>query len=173
MSELSFSPNSISSIRRVRASGLTQLGYWKRSNGFTLIELMITVAIVAILAVIAYPTYVDQVRKSRRTEARSMLLEVASRQERFFTTSRPSTYAEKMTGLGYDKDPQPTGDTGAANAWYQVTITTPAGCDIEECFVLEAEPLRDQKKDTLCGKLTLNSLGQKGESGSGDVADCW
>ena len=56
----------------------------KTQYGFTLIELMITVAIIAILAGIAYPSYLSQVRRSNRTEARTALLQAQVAQEKFF-----------------------------------------------------------------------------------------
>ena len=59
--------------------------------GFTLIELMITVAVVGILAAIAYPSYQDSIRKSRRADAKSALLDAAHRQERFFTENNQYT----------------------------------------------------------------------------------
>src|SRR3984893_8199977 len=59
----------------------------RRRSGFTLIELMITVAIAATLAAISFPAYNIQIRKSRRTEARTALLDLAGRAERMYSTS--------------------------------------------------------------------------------------
>ena len=56
-------------------------------NGFTLIELMITVGIVAVLAGIAYPTYQDSVIKSRRADAKAALSELSVFMERLYTTT--------------------------------------------------------------------------------------
>lgn len=142
-------------------------------RGFTLTELMITVAIVSILAAIAYPSYMNQVRKSRRAEAKTLLLEAANRQEQFYATQTPNSYTNDMTALGYGADPQPSGDRGAGENWYTVTVNNPAGCNITNCFRLQATPVRDQANDTQCGTLSVTSLGQKAESGTGTVADCW
>ena len=57
----------------------------KRQRGFTLIELMVTVAIIGILAAIAYPSYLDSVRKSRRTDAKNALTQAMANMERYYT----------------------------------------------------------------------------------------
>jgi type IV pilus assembly protein PilE len=62
----------------------------KKETGFTLIELMIAVAVVGILASIAYPSYIDHVRKSRRADAQGALMGLSNAMERFFTQN--STY---------------------------------------------------------------------------------
>lgn len=67
--------------------------------GFTLIELMVVVAIVGILAAIAYPSYLDQVRKGRRAEAQALLMELAQRQQNFLMIRR--RYASSLDELGY------------------------------------------------------------------------
>src|SRR6267154_1626429 len=70
------------------------------SGGFTLVELMIVVVIVAILASIAIPAYNSQIRKSRRTEAKTALLDLAGREERYFNTSN-NTYTNLAVNLAY------------------------------------------------------------------------
>src|SRR3954469_13542635 len=67
--------------------------------GFTLIELMITVAIIGILAAVAYPAYNSSVRKARRADAKTALLDLAQREERFMSTA--NTYSDKPSDLGY------------------------------------------------------------------------
>ena len=57
----------------------------KKIRGFSLIELMVVVAIVAIIASIAYPAYQDQIRKTRRADGKSALMDAAARMERFYT----------------------------------------------------------------------------------------
>lgn len=70
----------------------------RRNRGFTLIELMITVAIVAILAAIAYPSYQEHVRKGYRAQAQSFLMDVAFRQQQYFIDNR--SYAADTGTLG-------------------------------------------------------------------------
>jgi len=143
-------------INRVRPS---------RTFGFTLIEVMIVVAVVAILAAIAYPSYQEHVRKSRRTEAKTLLLEAQARQEQFFTEN--NAYAATMSALGYDDNDQPTEEN-----WYTVAVSA-VTAPPNPAFTLTATSQGDQANDTRCGNLTLDSFGQKGESGTGTAQDCW
>lgn len=133
-------------------------------RGFTLIEVMIAIAIVGILAAIAYPSYIEQVRKTRRTEGKSMLLEVAAKQERFYTEN--NTYANDLDDdLGYDSDPVTT-----EGGWYQVSVIAASATD----YTLQAVPQGAQAGDTLCGALTIDSFGVKTEDGTApDWQDCW
>ena len=71
---------------------------WRISRGFTLIELMIVVAIVGILAGIAYPSYMDHVRKGNRAKAQAFLMDVAQRQQNHLLVHRQ--YAEILSDLG-------------------------------------------------------------------------
>jgi type IV pilus assembly protein PilE len=70
---------------------------WRVGRGFTLIELMVTVAIVAILATIAYPSYMMQMRKSRRAAAESVLMDIAQRQQQYLLDAR--SYAPDVATL--------------------------------------------------------------------------
>ena len=133
--------------------------------GFTLIELMIAVGIVALLAAIAYPSYIDHIRKSRRAEAKTLLLEAQSKQERFLTES--NIYATSMTSLGYPANPEPT-----ENGWYTVAVTNVVGPP-NPSFRLDAVPQNDQTNDTACGTLQVDSFGRQFVTGSGSVNQCW
>ena len=73
----------------------------QHSRGMTLIELMIVVVIVSILASIAVPSYIQQVRKSRRVQAKTALLDLAGREERYFSTSaNGANYSPNADGSG-------------------------------------------------------------------------
>lgn len=139
----------------------------RHSRGFTLIELMITVAIVAILAAIAYPSYTHHVTKAHRSTGQGKLLEIMQAEERYFTTNDTYTTALK-TDLGYKNDP-----VSADGGWYEVKAEACSSSTIKECVLLTATPKKSQVYDTTCGKLTLSSLGQKGVSGTGSVEECW
>ena len=137
------------------------------SRGFTLIELMITVAIVATLAAIAYPSYTNHVRKTSRAEAKARLLQVAQLQERNFTEK--NTYTTNIAGLLGVTGTVYSSSTNDAGSGYQ--ITAPVGT--ASAFTLEAAPQGSQAADTTCGTLRLLHTGKKEISGSGSVAQCW
>ncbi len=130
-------------------------------SGFTLIEVMIAAVILAILTAIALPSYQNQMRTNKRTEAENLLLEVASKQQRFF--SDQMTYTNDVTALGYTAPLQT--ESGA----YTLTIALGAG---GSSYTITATATPDQAKDG-CGNLTLTNVGQKGKSGSKSLADCW
>lgn len=135
-------------------------------DGFTLIELMITVAIVAILAAIAYPSYTRHVMKAHRSTGQGKLLEVMQAEERYFTTHDTYT-TELKTELGYDEEPVP-----ADGGWYTVAADVCSeSTDLDQCVVLTATPQNSQTTDTTCGNLTLSSRGEKGSKGS--LEECW
>ncbi len=124
-----------------------------RARGFTLIEIMVTVAIVAILASVAIPTYQDQLRKARRSDGQSLLLDIAQQQERFLTAN--STYTQSMNDLGY------TGSSGSQNSNegnYSASISFPNGCVIANCYRLLATPIKSAQAED--GSLVLWSNGR-------------
>lgn len=142
----------------------------KKSKGFTLIELMITVAVVAILAAIAFPSYQEQIRKTRRTDGKSKLLELVQREERFFTQN--NTYTTNFTQLFNGASSSVSATTVMSdNGYYQVTIAA-GGTGIANGFTLTATPQTPQNSDLKCANLTITSTNVKGASGSLGAA-CW
>ncbi len=147
----------------------TRQGRPAGNRGFTLIELMIVVVIVGILVAIAYPSYRDSVRRSNRSEGKALLVDAASRQERYFSNN--NTYTTDMTALGFAADP-----AISENGFYSVDAAACAGGTIATCYVLTATATGGQADDTECATMTLDSLGQKGAQNSGgtDTSDtCW
>jgi type IV pilus assembly protein PilE len=153
-----------------------------RSRGFTLIELMIVVAIVAILASIAYPAYTDSVLKGKRAQARTALLELMQQQERYMTQN--NTYLA-FTNTGGTTVPANassifkvfSGDNPSGTA-YRLSAgkcTRPGGgeFDIKECVLLSAAPTGT---DAAVGTLSLSSSGVKACSGTAASTNkrlCW
>jgi type IV pilus assembly protein PilE len=124
------------------------------SQGFTLIELMITVAIVGILAAIAYPSYQEYVKKSRRVDAEGVLLGLANAMERRFTETNSYVGATNP----------------AAGTYYTVTISASTASS----YTLSAAPTGAQSTDK-CGTLTLTQTGAKGFTAATGITldDCW
>lgn len=130
-------------------------------GGFTLIELMITVAIIAIIAAIAYPSYQEQVRKTRRANAQADLLELSSYMERFYSES--FTYAG--AGLPFATSPKQGG-----TAFYNLNF--PANPDANS-YTIQAVPIRAQSNDR-CGDLTIDEVNQRTAKKDGkDIPNCW
>jgi len=143
----------------------------KRQQGFTLIELMVTVAIVAILAAVAYPSYTQQVLKGKRSDAKVELLRIAQLQESFFVQNL--TYAPDLTSLGFTTDAI---DTEQNSYQVQVTASGPGACTTASpcsTYTLSAAPQGTQVHDIACGTFTINNTALKGVSVSGNAQMCW
>lgn len=135
-----------------------------RSKGFTLIELMVTVAIVGILAAIAYPAYASYLVRSNRAAAESFLLEVSSRQQRYLLDAR--SFASDLNALQLVPPTEVSKNYTIATA--PKSGTTPPG------FTATAAPKGSQAtNDSGCGTLTIDEAGSKTASGAKGVGGCW
>jgi type IV pilus assembly protein PilE len=147
----------------------------RKSSGFTLIELMVTVVIGAILVSIAVPMYTTQMRQSRRTEARTALLDMASREERFSSTN--SAYSSAPANLGYSGTFPITVGSGyyQVTAWACAAVTCTADAGTGAAFLLTATPIGTQAKDTQCGSFTVDNTGSQQVTGSASAtpSTCW
>lgn len=142
----------------------------KRSSGFTLIELMITVAIIAILAAVATPSYFSYVLKSRRADAKVALSEVSQRQEGYYADNNkyaPSLDVLKLDNAGFVKK---SGNYQSKEGYYQLQIQVDAN---GQKYTLKAIPQAAQAADVRCAELSLDSTGKKTISGVGTVKECW
>lgn len=146
------------------------------SSGFTLIELMVTVAIVSILATIAVTSYSSQVQKSRRTEAKSALLDLAGREERLFSTTNAYSSVEAYLGYATSGTAVMT-SMSFGNGYYTLTATVPdpAQAAGTPSYILTATPVAgtSQAGDGQCGSFSLNQLGVQTVSGTLTAATCW
>lgn len=132
--------------------------------GFTLIELMIVVAIVAILASVAYPAYTSQVRKSRRADAETVLLQAEQCLQRYYATSSSGYTGADLSSPGLTVSPVGAG-TGKQS--YDISVDIP---DDGQSYTLSATPT--QAGDP-CGILTLTSTGARGQADGATLSQCW
>ena len=134
------------------------------SRGFSLIELMITVAIVAILATVASAAYTSQTQKARRTDARSALLDLAGREEKLFSLA--NAYSALPSDLGYGALPWPI---NVGSNYYQVTVTTPTPTS----YTITAVPINSQLGDTTCTSLIVDQTGAQSATPAANASTCW
>lgn len=148
----------------------------RHSAGFTLIELMIVVAIVGILAAIAYPSYAEHVKRSKRSEAQGILMEAAQYMQRYYSANdRYTLTAGVTTTEATQTDMLPAAlrnspKSGSAN--YTITVNAK---DSSPTYTLTATRAGGMTGDK-CGALTLTSTGVKDVSGANTgvtAADCW
>lgn len=138
----------------------------RKSSGFTLIELVVAMVVAAILASIAIPSYSAYVRKARRTDAKTALLDMASLEERFFSVN--NSYSSNPSQLGYSVTSFPV----TVGSYYTVNISNVAAATTTSTatYTLTATPIGDQLNDTQC--LTF-SVTQAGVQSSSPSSSCW
>jgi type IV pilus assembly protein PilE len=139
-----------------------------KSSGFTLIELVIAMVIAAILAAIAIPSYSNYVRKSRRTEAKTALLDMASLEERLYSTT--NTYSSTPSDLGYAGTLPITVGSG----YYTVNVTSAPATNVNPAtYTLTASAVLDQLKDTNCQTFAVNQQGVQTATPDTTPPSCW
>jgi type IV pilus assembly protein PilE len=147
-----------------------------RRRGFSLIELMVTIAIGSILLAIAIPGYNTYVRKSRRTDAKTALLDLAGREERYYNANG-NQYSQIASQLGYTGGGAVINPVG--NGYYSVTLSAPTpAAGSPWTYTLTAVPVTaDQLKDSACLYYYLDNTGLQKAGASAAAAvtasPCW
>jgi type IV pilus assembly protein PilE len=136
----------------------------RAQRGFTLLELMVVVIIIGILVAVALPSYRQYIVRTHRTDAKSALLDLAGRQERYFYSN--NAYATSLSDLG--------SSNSAAGEYYTLSIDTPAGASSTNYVLTATAQGTQQRDDALCQTLALNRAGQFSSTGSTtNDPKCW
>jgi type IV pilus assembly protein PilE len=140
-----------------------------KKNGFTLVELMITVAVVAILAMIAIPNYTQYILRGNRTDATKTLTLDAQALERCYSQSFAYAPCVGVPASGVT--------VASVEGKYKVTISIPdtvtPGASPTASYYISAVPVGSQAADTACTSFTLNTTGTQGVTGTGTTQTCW
>jgi len=132
------------------------------NKGFTLLELMITIAIIGILGAIGYPSYINHVQKGNRADAIDALLRLSQQMEKYYLVN--DSYKDAVLS-------DLMGGTTSPDGKYNLSFSGAAGTGVPDLYgyMLKATPVTT---DNNCGYLTLTSLGVKGTE-KGSVDACW
>lgn len=131
-----------------------------KSLGFSLIELLVALAIIGVIGAVAYPSYISYLQKGRRADAQIALTKGAALLEKkYYEDGNYTTVASSIWANGK-----------SAQGYYSMSISTD-DCGGSPCFILTATATGAQAKDTDCKTLTLDSRENKGSTGDG--SDCW
>ncbi|MEY3288000.1 MAG: hypothetical protein RLZZ419_242 [Pseudomonadota bacterium] len=132
------------------------MNLFKRSSGFTLIELMIVVTIMGILTAITYPSYTEYVTRSKRADAKAALLQVQVAEEKY--RANHVTYGT-LAQIGINS-PSP-------NGYYTIALS---GTPTATTYTVTATPTFT---DTKCGVFAIDQAGVKTKTGTDSVTNCW
>lgn len=134
----------------------------KNTRGFTMLELLITIAILGILCTLAYASYNHYITKVRRTDAQVAIIDLSNRLEQYYITNNHTYAGATLANLNMPNN--------TVNGFYTLSISNTSATT----YLLTATPIGIQaKQDKECGSLSRDQLGQVSISGVGKVGDCW
>lgn len=156
----------------------------RASKGFTLIELMIVVAIIGIIAAIAYPSYRDSVMRAQRADAMATISRLAAAQERYYARQSPASFATDFRVLFNDTSiTAGTKSIASDEGYYTITLANTscsqvinASTTVHTCFSLTAQPAAGgpQIPDVDCWQFVHTEVGKTAFRQGGAVNDsCW
>ncbi|CAA0121572.1 Fimbrial protein [Halioglobus japonicus] len=153
------------------------VGQKTAASGFSLIEVMIVLVIIGVLLLVALPGYQDSMKKTRRADGMRDLMELVSRQERFYAqNSRYTDDINTAAGLNFRHESATDDPTTSSEGHYNLSVVACEGKDADDfdtCYQLRAAPIGTQGTDP-CGTLTVDSRGIRGHTGSpGQEVHCW
>jgi len=140
-----------------------------RSRGFTLLELLITVAIAAILSAIAYPSFVESIRKGRRADAVEFMTKVQQAEEQWRANNSFYTTDLSSTGL---KVASVTSDAPSSKGYYTVSVTVP-GATSGSAYTIIAKATGAQAADVKCASMSIAVAGGQITYDSTSGQACW
>ncbi len=140
---------------------------YSKHRGFTLIELLAVVTIIGLLTYMAVAAYQGHVRKARRADVKTVLLETVQFLERNYTEA--NRYDQDSAGtaitLPFSESP-----LDGSRKYYDVQLV---GAPASQTFTIEAVPKNSQEKDTRCATLRIDQAGIKTATGPGGTSECW
>jgi len=139
----------------------------RRASGFSLIEVMIVVAIITVLAAIAYPSYGENVAKGRRTQVTTQMMAAQQFMERWYSENYDYSKNTAKVEVGAEFTARFEKVPADGTQYYKLTLKSVAA----NAYTLQAEPVGPMASDR-CGTFTLDNTGKKGVSKS-DVESCW
>lgn len=150
----------------------------QKEKGFSLLELMVVVAIIGILAAIAIPNYNRYITKSRRAAAESFVMTLSNQEAQLLLDLRRYvSVANNAAFLNAPTDASPglnVAVPGDVSSYYNVSIVATNPANAAPTFTVTATPVGGQAAaDTQCGSISIDQAGTKTITGTGTVSSCW